>query len=186
MSQCVTECTVCGQAGHTRIHRVVMCSSCSGDSRKCDCQQPPVKKQKKGKGRRAAEHEQPQEAAAPGSPEAKPNYKSICQQLKQKNQQLGRAYQHLKAQFDDLEDNYHEREEQLAQAQQDADEMADLVRQHEQRLAANRDQVKEKDYCIEALEQQLRALQNSTTVLSAATSHEAAAKVDGNDLAEIH
>ena len=162
-----------------------MCGSCSGDSRKCDCQQPPAKKQKKGKGRRAAEQEQPQEAAAPGSPEAEPNYKSVCRQLQQKNQQLGKAYQHLKAKFDELEGNCQEREEELAQAQQDADEMADLVRQNEQRLQACREQLKEKDERIEALEQQLRALQNSTAP-SAANSHEAAAKVDRNDLAEIH
>ena len=47
-------------------------------------------------------------------------------QLQQKNQQLGKAYQDLKAQFGKLEDTCQEREEQLAQAQQDADEMADM------------------------------------------------------------
>ena len=73
------------------------------------------------------EKEQLQVAAATGSPEAQPNYKSICWQLQQKNQQLGKAYQDLKAQFDELEDSCQEREEQLAQAQQDADEMADMV-----------------------------------------------------------
>ena len=64
MSQRVTKCTVCGQAGHTRIHCLVMCGSCSGDSRNCDCEQPPAKKQKTKKGKRAAEKEQPQVAAA--------------------------------------------------------------------------------------------------------------------------
>lgn len=44
----------------------------------------------------------------------------FVRQLHQKNQQLGKAYQDLKAQFDELEDTYHEREEQLAQSQQDA------------------------------------------------------------------
>ena len=44
MSQRVTKCTVYGQAGHTRIHCLVMCGSCSGDSRKCACEQPPVNK----------------------------------------------------------------------------------------------------------------------------------------------
>ena len=43
--------------------------------------------------------------AAAGSPETEPNYKSICRQLQQKNQQLGKAYQDLKAQFDELEDS---------------------------------------------------------------------------------
>ena len=84
------------------------------------------------KGRRATEKEPPQVAA--GSPEAEPNYKSICRQLQQKNQQLGKAYQDLKAQFDELEDHYQEREKQLVQAQQDADEMTDLVWQNEQEM----------------------------------------------------
>ena len=183
MSQCVTKCTVCGQAGHTRIHCLVMCGSCSGDSRNCDCEQPPAKKQKTKKGKRAAEKEQPQVAAAAGSPEAEPNYKSICRQLQQKNKQLGKAYQDLKAQFDELEDSCQEREEQLAQAQQDADEMADLVRQNEQCIAAYTEQLKEKDDRIKALEQELRALKNCS---EPSTNHEAAAKVDRNDLAEIH
>ena len=140
MSHRLTKCTVCGQSGHTRIHCLVMCGSCSGDSRKCDCEQPPAKEQKTKKGRRATEKEQLQVAA--GSPEAEPNYKSICRQLQQKNQQLGKAYQDLKAQFDELEDQYQEREEQLAQAQQDADEMADLVRQNEQEMATYKEQMK--------------------------------------------
>ena len=175
MSQRLTKCTVCGQSGHTRIHCLVMCGSCSGDSRKCDCEQPPAKKQKSKKGRRATEKEQPQVAA--GSPEAEPNYKSICRQLQQKNQQLGKAYQDLKAQFDELED-------QLAQAQQDADEIADLVRQNELEMATYKDQMKSKDDRIKTLEQQLRTLQNSEP--PAATNHQSAAKVDRNDLTEIH
>jgi len=41
------------------------------------------------------------------------------------------AYQDLKAQFDELNENFQEREEQLAEAGQDADEMVDLVWQSE-------------------------------------------------------
>ena len=182
MSQRLTKCTVCGQSGHTRIHCLVMCGSCSGDSRKYDCEQPPAQKQKTKKGRRATEKEQPQVAA--GSPEAEPNYKSICWQLQQKNQQLGKAYQDLKAQFDELEDHYQEREEQLAQAQQDADEMADLVPQNEQEMVTYKEQLKAKDDRIKTLEQQLRTLQNSEA--PAATNHETTVKVDRNDLTEIH
>ena len=105
-------------------------------------------------------------------------------QLQQKNQQLGKAYQDLKAQFDELEDSCQEKEEQLAQAQQDADEMADMVRESEQRIATYTEQLKEKDDRIKALEQELRTLKNSSEASSA--NHEAAAKVDRNDLAEIH
>ena len=177
MSQHVTKCTVCGQAGHTRIHCLVMCGSCSGDSRNCDCEQPPAKKQKE---RRAAEKEQPQVAPAE---DAEPNYKSICRQLQQKNKQLGKADQDLKAQFDELEDSCQEREEQLAQAQQDADEMADMVRQSEQRIAAYTEQLKERDDRIKALEQEVRTLKNSS---EPSATNETAVKVDRNDLAEIH
>ena len=96
--------------------------------------------------------------AATGSPEAEPepNYKSICRQLHQKNQQLGKVYQDLKAQFDELQD-CQKREEQLAQAQQDADEIADLVLvwQSEQCIVAYKEKLKEKDDRIKALEQQL-------------------------------
>ena len=141
------------------------------------------KKQKTKKGRRAAEKEQPQVAAATGSPEAEPNYKSICRQLQQKNNQLGKAYQDLKAQFDKLKGTCQEREEQLAQTQQDADEMADMVRQNEQRTIAYTEQLRAKDEWIKALQQELRTLKNSS---EPSANHEAAAKVDRNDLAEIH
>ena len=184
MIQRVTKCTVCRQAGHTRIHCLVLCGFCSGDSRNCDCEQPPAKKQKTKKGRKAAGKEQLQVAAATGSPEAQPNYKSICRQLQHKNQQLGKAYQDLKAQFDELEDSCQEREEQLAQAQQDAVEMTDMVRKNEQLIAAYTEQLKEKDDWIKALEQELQTLKNSSETSSA--NNKAAAKVDRNDLAEIH
>ena len=185
MSQRVTKCTVCGQAGHTRIHCLVLCGSCSGNSRNCGCEQPPAKKkQKTKKGRKAAEKEQLQVAAATGSPEAQPNYKSICRQLQQKNQQLGKVHHDLKAQFDELEDSCQEKEEQLAQAQQDAHEMADMVRENELRIATYTERLKEKDDRIKALEQELRSLKDSSEASSA--NHEAAAKVDRNDLAEIH
>ena len=77
MSQSVMKCIVCGQAGHTRIHCLVMCGSSSGNSHNCNCEQPSAKKQNTKKGKRAAEKKQPQLAAAAGSPESEPNYKSI-------------------------------------------------------------------------------------------------------------
>ena len=50
----------------------------------------------------------------------------------------------------------------LAQAQQDADEMADMVRENEQCIATYTEQLKEKDDQIKALEQELRTLKNSS------------------------
>ena len=113
-----------------------------------DCQQPPAKRQKTGK--RAAEKEQPQS----------PNYKLICKQLTQRNQQVGKAYKSLKAQFDELEKSCQDKDEQLTQAQQDADEMTDLVRHSEQRVAAYKEELREKDQRIKVLEQRPRAMQN--------------------------
>ena len=156
-----------------------MCGSCSGDSRKCDCEQPPAKKQKTKKGRRAAEKEQPQGLQNLGI-----TTNPFVASCSKKNHQLGKAYKDLKAQFEELEDSCQEREEQLAQAQQDANEMADMVRQNEHQIAAYKEQLKEKDDRIKALEQELQTLKNSS---EPSTNHEAAAaKVDHNDLAEIH
>ena len=62
--------------------------------------------------------------------------------------------------------------------------MVDMVRENEQRIATYTEQLKEKDDRIKALEQELRTLNNSFGASSA--SHEAAVKVDRNDLAEIH
>ena len=62
--------------------------------------------------------------------------------------------------------------------------MADMVKENEQRLAAYTRQLKEKDDRIKALEQALQTLKNSSERSSA--NHEAAAKVDRNDPAEIH
>ena len=62
--------------------------------------------------------------------------------------------------------------------------MADMVRENELRIATHTEQLKEKDDRIKALEQELRSLKDSSEASSA--NHEAAAKVDRNDLAEIH
>ena len=67
-------------------------------------------------GKRAAEQ--------PKSPETEPNYRAICRQLTQKNQQLGKACKTIKAQYDELKESCQDKDEQLNQAQQDADEMA--------------------------------------------------------------
>ena len=61
--------------------------------------------------------------------------------------------------------------------------MPDIVRQNQQRIIAYTEQLREKDDWIKALEQELRTLTNSS---GTSTNHEAAAKVDHNDLAEIH
>ena len=59
--------------------------------------------------------------------------------------------------------------------------MADMVRQNENRIAAFTEQLKEKDDQIQALEQELR-----TRTEPSADHEPTSAKVDRNDLAEIH
>ena len=105
-----------GQAGHTRIHCLVMCGSCSGDSHKCDCLQKL-------------------------SPTTNPSVSSCTR----KNQQLGKAYQDLRAQFNELGEKFQERDEQLAEAKQDTNEMADLVQQNKQHIAAYKEQLTAQD-----------------------------------------
>ena len=62
--------------------------------------------------------------------------------------------------------------------------MADLVRQSEERVAAHKEEIKEKGKWFKALEEQLRAMPNSDVPSS--VNQEASAKADRNDLAEIH
>ena len=56
--------------------------------------------------------------------------------------------------------------------------MADMGRENEQRIPTYTEHLKQKDDLIKALEQELRTLKNSSEASSA--------KVDRNDLAEIH
>ena len=59
---------------------------------------------------------------ASSTPETEVNYKSLCRQLQQKNQQLGKAYKDIKTKFDALERKCLELQEHLQQAQDDSDE----------------------------------------------------------------
>ena len=129
MSQHVTKCTVCGESGHTRIHCLVICGLCNGDNRRCGCQQPQPKKRKTTRRRKerappAQPTKEPQQSATANTTPPPPqqpqnastpvtNYKSVCRQLQQKNQRLGKAYQDLKAAFDALEMKHQEKDEQL-------------------------------------------------------------------------
>ena len=181
MSSCVTKCTVCGESGHTRIHCLDMCGMCNGDSRKCGCQEPPSKKKKASSKKNPkaaikqpiAANSQPPAATAAGTPpplppppasstpETEVNYKSLCRQLQQKNQQLGKAYKDIKTKFDTLERKCLEQQEQLQQAQDDSDEMAQFVQEAEEKVAAYREKIKESTAHIKALERQLHELQSN-------------------------
>ena len=79
-----------------------------------------------------------------------------------------------------MEKSSQDKDEQLTQTQQDADEMTDLVRHSEQRVAADKEELRGKDERIKVLEQQPRAMQNSA--VPSPVNHEAAGKVDHNDL----
>lgn len=197
MFQRVTKCTVCGESGHTRICCLVICGSCNGDNRCCNCQQPQPKKRKTTRRRKehtlpanptkeppqstnstTPPHQQPQNASTPIT-----NYKSICRPVQQKNQCLGKAYQDLRAAFDALEEKNQEKDEQLQQAQKDTEEMAGFVRKAELRLANYRRKIQEKDEQIEALQVQLWELEDQP---EPPVNQQAEAKVDRNDLEEIH
>ena len=194
MSQRVTKCTVCGESGHTRLHCLVMCGVCCGDKRECGCEQPAKRQKVSRRGGKKVSSNQPQpsqlsqpedepQPVASSSPEV--NYKSLCRQLKQKNQQLGKAYQELKAQFDELQRGLEEKETEFEQAQQDAEEMAGFVRSAEEKIATYKRDNSEQQQQIQTLRQQLTELQNRETA-SAQPDDITTAKVDRNDLGEIH
>lgn len=152
-----------------------MCSSCSGDSSECDCQQPVPKRQKRGK--RATEQPQPK------SPETEPYYKAICRQLTQKKN-INLAKPTKVSRLDELRESCQDNDEQLTQAQQDTNEMAALVWQSKEHVTAYKEERKEKDEHIKVFKLQLRAMQNPAVPLSA--NQEATAKVDHNNLTNIH
>ena len=190
----VTKCTVCGEAGHTRIHCLNICGMCSGDSRNCDCV-PPAKKKKTTKGAATRKQQPPASTAAASpppppapsatsTPESEMNYKSLCRSLKQKNQQLGKAYQDIKAKFDLLDEQSKEKDVQLQAAQEEADEMATFVREAEKRVEAYKSRLREADTRISSLEEQLRELQQNGA--APVPDVPVAAKVGRNDLDEIH
>ena len=149
-----------------------MCSSCSGDSRNSDCLQPAAKRQKTGK--RATEKEQPQS-----------NYKSICKWLTQKSLQISKAYK---------------RRELLRQGwaanpgpgPDDANEIADLLWQSEQLVAAYKEELKEKDKA-QALQDanEIADLLRQSELLVAAYREElkekdkAQAQQDANEIADL-
>ena len=121
---------------------------------------------------------------ASSTPETEVNYKSLCRQLQQKNQQLGKAYKDIKTKFDALERKCLEQQEHLQQAQDDSDEMAHFVQEAEEKVAAYREKIKESTAHIKALERQLHELRSNGAEPTTETS--AAAKVDRNDLEEVH
>ena len=78
---------------------------------------------------------------------------------------------------------HQEKDEQFQQAQKDAEEMAEFVRETEQRLENSKRKMREKDEQIEALQAQLRELKDQP---EPPANQQAVAKVDRNDLEEIH
>lgn len=88
------------------------------------------------------------------------------------------------ARLDELRESCQDNDEQLTQAQQDTNEMAALVWQSKEHVTAYKEERKEKDEHIKVFKLQLRAMQNPAVPLSA--NQEATAKVDHNNLTNIH
>lgn len=86
--------------------------------------------------------------------------------------------------LDELRESCQDNDEKLTQALQDTNEMAALVWQSKEHVTAYKEERKEKDEHIKVFKLQLRAMQNPAVPLSA--NQEATAKVDHNNLTNIH
>lgn len=78
-SKGVLKCTVCG-GDHSRLHWLVLCNSCSGDKRKCDCQSWPPPKKKRTT--------QPSRNAPSQSEDPEPNYEKLYSKLVEHHEQV--------------------------------------------------------------------------------------------------
>ena len=150
-SQRVLKCTVCG-GDHSRLHCLVICNSCSGDKRSCDCQSgPPPQKKRTQKARGASSQS--------NSPE--PDYEKLYSKLVQRHERVGKAFQSLKTQNEELAAELEEKNCEIEELNSDAQELADLVKTKEQVIDDLKKSLSEAKARISAMQEEIRSLQAS-------------------------
>ena len=122
LSQRVLKCTVCG-GDHLRLQCLVLCNSCSGDKRNCDCQSqpPPQKKRTTQKSRNAPSR----------SDDPEPDYEKLYSKLVQCHERVRKAFQALQTQHEQLGTDLEEKNQEIEELDNDAQELADLVKTKE-------------------------------------------------------
>ena len=118
---------VCG-GNHSRMHCVVICNSCGGDKCKCECEAQSAAAQRKKDPSKWARQQQRSESES--WPDEAPTYQQLCweyKKLQKRNAEFGKVYQSLQKQHKELVANQQHRDEDLKEANNDAEELADMV-----------------------------------------------------------
>ena len=173
-SQRVLKCTVCG-GDHSRLHCLVICNSCSGDKRRCDCQSGPPQKKRTQKARSA-----PSETNDP-----EPDYEKLYSKLVQRHERVGKAFQALKTQNEELAADLEEKNREIEELNSDAQELADLVKTKENVIEDLKKSLVEAKNRISAMQEEIRSLQASSAV-DEEPEEQTTHRVSSHNLESIH
>jgi len=129
----------------------VICNSCSGNKRRCDCQSgpPPQKKRAPEKIRSA-----PSQSDDPDS-----DYEKLYSKLVQRHERVGKAFQALQKQNEDLAADLDGKDREIEELNSDAQELADLVKTKEAVIGDLKKSLAEAKKQISAMQEQIRSLQ---------------------------
>ncbi|XP_068712906.1 uncharacterized protein [Montipora foliosa] len=172
-SQRVLKCTVCG-GDHSRLHCLVICNSCSGDKRRCNCKSGPPQKKRTKKAR--SETKDPE-----------PDYEKLHSMLVQCHERVGQAFQALKTQNDELAAELEEKNREIEELNSDAQELADLVKTKEKVIEdLNKSLVAAKNR-ISAMQEEIRSLQASdAAAVEEEPEEQTTHRVSSHNLESIH
>lgn len=174
-SQRVLKCTVCG-GDHSRLHCLVICNSCSGDKRRCDCQSGPPQKKRTQKARSAPETNDPE-----------PDYEKLYSKLVQRHERVGKAFQALKTQNEELAADLEGKNQEIEELNRDAQELADLVKTKEQVIEDLKKSLVEAKTRISAMQEEIRSLQASdAAAVDEEPEEQTTHRVSSHNLESIH
>lgn len=176
-SQRVLKCTVCG-GDHSRLHCLVICNSCSGDKRRCDCQSGPPPQKKRNQKARSAPSQS-------NNPEH--DYKKLYLKLVQHHEQVGKAFQQLRTQNENLAAESEEKNREIEQLNSDAQELPDLVKTKETVTEGLKKSLVEAKTRISAMQEEMRSLQASNAAaVDEKPGEQRAHRVSPHNLESIH
>ena len=172
-SQRVLKCTVCG-GDHSRLHCLVICNSCSGDKRRYKCESGPPQKKRTQKAR-----------SETNDPE--PDYEKLHSKLVQCHERVGKAFQALKTQNDELAAELEEKNREIEELNSDAQELAGLVKTKEKVIEDLNKSLVEAKNRISAMQEEIRSLQASdAAAVEEEPEEQTTHRVSSHNLESIH
>ena len=131
----------CG-GNHSRLHCLVLCNSCSGDKRDCDCQSQPQKSRNT-----------PSQSDKP-----EPDYKKLYSKLVQCLERVRKTFQALQTQHEELGADLEEKKREIEELN-NAQELADLVKTKHKVIEELKNSLVEARNRVSAMEEEICSLQ---------------------------